>query len=457
MKIVRLQTENVKRIQAVEITPKGTLVQITGKNEAGKSSILDSIEMALSDARAIPDVPIRRGADKGRIVVDLGDMVVRRSFTAKGSTLVIESADGARYPSPQKIIDAMVGRLTLDPIAFAGMKPADQYDVLKTIVPLEVDVEHLDQLNAGDFARRTDINRDAASARAQAAGILLPADPGETVDTAALAADLEAAGTHNTAIETRKTRRAEVAGQVAQHRTEATGVRADAEAHRAMAERLRREAAEADERAASNDTAAQEIDALADALQKKLDDAPPLPEPIDTSAIRLKIGAAEAQNQAVATYRLRKEAKEKGEARAAELEAESQRLTEAMDARKEVKRKAIAEARMPVPGLSFGDKAVLYDGVPFDQASTAAKIKVSMAIAIAQNPKVRVILIREGSMLDDDNLALVAKVAEDNNMQVWLERTDSSGKVGVVIEDGMVKADNQVPAEQAAEQKDLGV
>ncbi len=44
MKIVQLNAENFKRLKAVEITPTGALVEITGKNEAGKSSELERVE-----------------------------------------------------------------------------------------------------------------------------------------------------------------------------------------------------------------------------------------------------------------------------------------------------------------------------------------------------------------------------------------------------------------------------
>lgn len=47
MKIVQLKSENVKRISAVEITPDGNVVVVGGKNGAGKSSVLDSIQWAL--------------------------------------------------------------------------------------------------------------------------------------------------------------------------------------------------------------------------------------------------------------------------------------------------------------------------------------------------------------------------------------------------------------------------
>ena len=38
-KIIKLQAENVKRLKAIEITPAGNTVIITGKNAQGKSSV----------------------------------------------------------------------------------------------------------------------------------------------------------------------------------------------------------------------------------------------------------------------------------------------------------------------------------------------------------------------------------------------------------------------------------
>ena len=43
MKIVRLTAENFKRLIAVEITPQGNVIQITGKNGAGKSSLMGAM------------------------------------------------------------------------------------------------------------------------------------------------------------------------------------------------------------------------------------------------------------------------------------------------------------------------------------------------------------------------------------------------------------------------------
>ena len=60
---------------------------------------------------------------------------------------------------------------------------------------------------------------------------------------------------------------------------------------------------------------------------------------------------------------------------------------------------------MPVEGLGFGAGIVTFNGLPFDQASTAEQLRVSVAIAMAANPKLRVLRIKHGNDLDADNLA----------------------------------------------------
>lgn len=44
-------------------------------------------------------------------------------------------------------------------------------------------------------------------------------------------------------------------------------------------------------------------------------------------------------------------------------------------------------------------------------------------------------------------MKILGEMAETNDMQVWIERVDSSGKVGFVLEDGRLKNDQ---AQEAA-------
>ena len=62
-----------------------------------------------------------------------------------------------------------------------------------------------------------------------------------------------------------------------------------------------------------------------------------------------------------------------------------------------------------------------------------------MAIGLALNPQLKVLLVRQGSLLDTQSLANVAAQAEAADAQVWVERvTDTGEGVSVLIEDGAV-------------------
>src|SRR5208282_980040 len=101
MKIVKLTAENVKRLSAVEIIPgEKTIVEVAGPNSSGKSSVLDAIFYALAGASGHPSQPIRKGAKSASVVLDLGELIVTRKFTAGGTTLVVESKDRLKHPTP---------------------------------------------------------------------------------------------------------------------------------------------------------------------------------------------------------------------------------------------------------------------------------------------------------------------------------------------------------------------
>ena len=130
------------------------------------------------------------------------------------------------------------------------------------------------------------------------------------------------------------------------------------------------------------------------------------------------------------------------EARAilAAKQKESERITGQLESLDTAKTQAIRSAKMPIAGLAFDADGVLYNGTPFDDLSSAEKLKVSLAMAMAMNPDLRVIRITDGSLLDSGNMAVIQQMAKDQDYQVWIEQVDESGKVGIYIEDGQVCA-----------------
>lgn len=435
MKILELRSENFKRLKALEIRPDGSLVTIAGRNGAGKTSVLDSIYAALAGKAAAPAVPIRKGAEQATIRLALGDddveLIVTRTFrTTKDGTittsLTVESPDGATFRSPQTMLDRLIGELSFDPLAFSRAKPAEQIDMLKRLVP-GIDFDQIERQNEADYQQRRDINRRARKLRAQAAGIE-PVEDLTPIDETELVAKLEQAGEHNAEIERRRARREKVASDIKTLDMQAARRREQAAQLRRQAETLDAEALEAEQAAAE--------------LQEKLANAEPLPAPIDTSEIRAEIERAREINRKIE----RAEQRKRLDAEAARLEQQAEALTRAMEERNEQKAAAIEAANLPVPGLAFGDGAVTLNGVPFEQASDAEKLRASVAIAATLAGKLKVIRIRDGSLLDDDGMRILADFGEQHGMQIWLEKVDSSGRVGFVIENGELVA----PTEEAA-------
>lgn len=455
MKVVQLHAENFKRLGVVEITPEGNVVTIGGENGEGKSSVLDAIFVALKGRAVAPPVPVRKGEEKCTIRLDLGEIVVTRTFHAKeGGTFTdgikVESAEGLRYSKPQDVLNALLGEIGFDPFEFVNLKPKEQARRLLEMVPLSIDLDEFAQADSSDFDNRRDVNRDVARLRAQVDGIA-PEDVPEAVpDRAALTDALGSAADTNAGIERER---------VAREQARANADRMFDEASR-LEERttdLRRQADEAEQAAAK-------LKSDAEDREKYIEGQPALGDPVDTDALRAQLRDAEAVLAAIDRQARRK-------ALTAELtaaEAKAKGYTDAMAARAKERNEALAEAEMPVEGLAFalderGEPVLTYDGLPFekDQISTAVQLRVSTAIGMATNPRLRVLRISDGSLLDKNSMKLLSEMAEAEDFQLWIEVVGDGG-VGIVMENGLVRgADTPADAvqdepEPAAEAKPKG-
>jgi hypothetical protein len=401
MKIIKLTAENVKRLKAVEITPDGTVQVITGRNAQGKTSVLDAIWLALGGGAAARETtrPVRAGEDKASVTLDLGDLLVTRTWTGEKTSLTVRSADGAKYPSPQGVLDALVGRLSFDPLEFTRLSGRDQIAALLDLVDLDVDLPALAAQRAKLYAERTETGRQGKVLEGQAAGLGHMEDaPVEELSASNLIALIRS--------EQQETER-----QQADHRQAA---RLGAEV-----QRLEEELAQARSALASAH------DAVASHRPVK-----------DVAALEADLATVEETNRAVRRNADR-------EAVAGKLDAARTSYRETTAAIEEIDRskaEALAKAVFPVTGLGFDDDGVTYNGVPFSQASAAEQIRVSLAMAMSLNPELRVIRILDGSLLDPDNLRLISEMATEHDYQVWIERVADGSGVGVVIEDGEVAA-----------------
>lgn len=411
-KIVQLSSENVKRLVAVNIKPNGNLVIIGGKNGAGKSSVLDSICYALGGKDELPEVPIRKGQEKAKVVVDLDDLVIKRTFTtAGGTTLSVENKEGAKYPSPQAILDKLASKVTFDPLAFLRLEAFDQVVKLRKLVAL--DTNALDTERTRIYAERTILNRQVDQKEAVLKIYTRYEDaPKEPAESKPILDKIAEIAEHNR-------RRESAAYQV---KNAESKVKSDGES------------VEAAEKALANAKLRQTESKAA--LVKAKEACAPYAEAKDDAVLRKELEAVEETNKKV-------QANQNYDQRATELasaKAVANAVTKRIQEIDAEKLKKLSEIKYPIEGLSISDAGtVTFEGLPLAQASQAAQMRISVAIAAAMNPKLRVMLIRDGSLVDEEGLTLLEGLAREFDLQIWIERVGKKDKCAVIIENGQVE------------------
>ena len=414
MKIIKLEASNVMRLNAIEIVPKSDTVIIGGKNEQGKSSVLDSIILALGGRKSKIKEPLKKGKDKGKVVLELDGtgLIVTRTFTkAGGGVLTVTNKEGAKFQSPQAMLDKISGALTFDPLAWVGMDEAKQLKVLKDLTGVTFEEE--DKLRAQVYETRTEANRKLKMLQTQMEA--LP-EHGDDVPAAELS--------------------------VSDLMSELATRRGSNKKYQVLSDHIENLDAYIVGRAKEIEKMEAEILIAKKELAKVADERGSAIEmfeslvPADEAEIETQIKSADTINRKV------REKIEKATlaTRIAKGTQVIHGMTDNLAEIDKAKQDKLSSAKMPIEFLTFDESGVYYKSVPFSQASSAEALRVSVAMGIAMNPELKILLIRDGSLLDEDNLKLISEMAFDSGVQIWIEKvTTDSEACSVIIHDGSIK------------------
>ena len=424
-RIIQLNVRNFMGVEAVQIEPDGNLVVLNGSNASGKTTILTAIWALLASKAGLKNIdePVRHGQKTAVIegVIEMGDgetLRITRSFTAAGGmNIKVMAGDGSMaVRSPETALKKLFTSISFDPLAFSKMRGKEQVEVYLRAVDTELDLDELNVKRAQIFDERTEINREVSTVTATLQGLpesTASADD-EEVSGASIMAERDAA---QAIIDERE--RAVRLAQTRGHEYEMAKDRVkELEGELARAVILR------DEAKADHDAA---VD-LATAL-------PPAP---DTSGFAERLTAIEETNRQIRLAKQRRALEESATAN----ETEARKLTDALDKIDADKRAVIAKVPQIVPGLTFDEEGMIFNGVPLAQASGSERLLVSCQMGIALNPEVRVMTVQDGPLLDEASMKLLNDIADEHDFQVWIERqmgTDAEG-VGFTISEGHVIA-----------------
>ena len=189
-----------------------------------------------------------------------------------------------------------------------------------------------------------------------------------------------------------------------------------------------------------------DLEAELDALKIKLDglksDRADCVKVLDTI---VTVNEVEVEDQIKSADIINKKVREKQEklildGRIAKGDIVIERMTDRITDIDRAKADKLSSAKMPIEGLTFDQDGVYYKGIPFSQASSAEALRVSVAMGIAMNPELQILLIRNGSLLDEDNLKAISEMAFDSDHQIWLERVSTDAEAcSVIISDGNIQ------------------
>ena len=415
MHIVRLTAQNTLNMSAIDVELNNGTVVISGKNGAGKSNFLKAIEFAL-DGKVLSRTvePVKHGETSGKVVLDLGDITVTRSFTNERSSLQISNSEGMVFKSPQAMLDKFRGHIGFDPLEFANLDAKQQKETLLKLCEIPVDLDKMDADRKTIFQHRTDLNRQIKSLTAQKDAISPHTElPDIEEDSTELMTKYQQALTLQNQDDNAK--------QAIETMDQA--IRQKHEKVQLMQEQMNRISQE-----------------IIDLSKRKIEidlhrqnNIPPDPE-----LFKLKLARIQETNRMIRE----KQTCNKLIGDILELQKQTSEATMQIEAIDAEKTSVIENANMPVPGLGFDETGVTFEGLPLSQRSDGEKIRISIGIGMAINPTLKTLWITDASLLDDDSIAEVSKMAEEHGYQLFLEKVDSSGKMGIYIEDGEVKKVN---------------
>jgi hypothetical protein len=405
--------ENFKGVREITLSPSGSLVVIAGGNGAGKSSFIDAfVELFDPKGTRLTPKPIRDGEEEARAEftdTDLGVRIVRTWKKDDAGRLEVFALDGAKYSKPTDVVAQLTGGLIFDPVAFLNLDEKRQRDALLAKADIPVDLDQLAREKAGAESRRLEAGREVKRLQGALSTLAAPAPgtPTEEVSANDVLTDLQEAQQHNTDIQRAEDLAAELGKQV---------VHVDKKIERLEAElaQARADRAVWVERIAGAEHAAQE-------------------PRIDLEPIQARLAAVDETNSAVrAAKEYFRTATEHADAVSAQTAAQRE-----LDEIEGAKRLALASAKFPVDGLSIDDDGVTVAGIPFSQVNTAMRRSVAFAIATAGDPKLRLVIVKDGDLLDADSLDDIRALAEERGYTVLVERDrDESRLIGFTIQDG---------------------
>lgn len=412
VKINKLEIENVKRVKAVKMEPsQNGLTIIGGKNNQGKSSVLDSIAWALGGNAFRPTEAQREGSALPpylHIVMSNGLVVERKG---KNSDLKVTDPSGQK--AGQQLLDSFVEKLALNLPKFMEASDQEKASTLLNIIGVGPKLEELDKKEKDLYQERLTVGRIADQKKKFAdEQTYYPDAPKELVS----ASDLI-------------------------HQQQ------DILARNAQRQQWQREYDKLLEERTRIENQIESLQKSLHELDQKIQAAEHSPNELkmeSTAELEKNISEIEEINRKVRANL----DKDKAEEDALEYSRQYTELTNQINAVRGEKQNLLNHADLPLPELTVEDGKLKYKGQQWDNMSGSDRLKVATAIVRKLNPECGFVLVDKLEQMDMDTLHEFGEWAEKEGLQIIATRVSTGNECSIIISDGYGEKASE-PAPQA--------
>ena len=375
LKINKLEIENVKRIRAVKVEPsQNGLTIIGGKNNQGKTSVLDSIAWALGGERFKPSQATREGSvipPTLHIVMNNGLVVERKG---KNSTLKVTDPSGQK--AGQQLLNEFVEELALNLPKFMESSGREKAQTLLQIIGVGGTLDTLEKEEKELYNERLYIGHTADQKEKYAKEQpFYPDVPKELVSPTELIKQQQ---------------------EILARNGENQRKRDNLETLQYQCVRLNTDIADLEEALKEKRQALELVKNDIEIAKMSVADL----QDQSTAELEESISNIEEINRKVRANL----DKDKAEEDALHYRNQYNELTKKIDETRDKKKKLLDTAELPLPELSVRDGELVYKEQEWDNMSGSDRLKVSTAIVRKLNPNCGFVLLDKLEQMDMDTL-----------------------------------------------------
>ena len=400
-KITSLELENIKRIKAVQITPTASgLTIVGGKNNQGKTSVLDAIMWILGGDRYRPSEPHRDGSvtpPYGKITLSNGLVVERKG---KNSDLKVIDPSGNR--AGQQLLNEFISQFALDLPKFMNGNNKEKANTLLQVIGVGDKLYELDQKEKELYNQRRTIGQIGDQKKKYAAELpVFPEAPSELISASELIHQQQEILARNGENQKKRNQLAELEAHSSQLQKQIDQLVMEQARVKKDLEIARMDAADLHDESTAE-------------LEKNISDI----EEINRK-VRVNLD------------------KEKAETEAQEYLQKYDEFSVLLEEVRSERTDLLKGSNLPLEGLSVEDGELTYKGFKWDNLSGADQMKVGVAIVRKLNPKCGFVLLDKLEQMDMDTLNEFGAWLQQENLQVIATRVSTGDECSIIIEDGV--------------------